>query len=451
MNSDADADTTIRFNQSSLYEDVYSTAPNDGVLLMKFTCENGFDEFQKNGSCQNNTTEMLPMDLVFTDENMVTIVAYTCMFIVAACGNLTVFITLFRNRNIKSRVNQFIFHLSIADLVVTFIMLPLEIIWNITVAWKAGDPACRILMFFRILGLYLSSFILVTISLDRYFAIVHPLSLNDADKRGRIMLILAWCFSIVASIPQSVIFHVETHPKYRTFRQCVTFNFFPSHNHELAYNLFNLITLYALPLLIITTSYSLILWEISKKTKQCKEETKCLSTRSRLRRSSVGNMERARIRTLKMTLVIGFCQSARPQGTEGAFSFRCVQLMHGSYCLWMFTINFKREFVRCCCCLKTSWKRHKLQRLTGKFQTSTGVQRGPLSHTASNNSCRSLPGTNVVKFFDDAAICGNGGSPVLSRDLLKPKLDTGSRRANVNNFMKVNLPALEKSVTMDKH
>lgn len=202
MNSDADADTTIRFNQSSLYEDVYSTAPNDGVLLMKFTCENGFDEFQKNGSCQNDTTEMLPMDLVFTDENMVTIVAYTCMFIVAACGNLTVFITLFRNRNIKSRVNQFIFHLSIADLVVTFIMLPLEIIWNITVAWKAGDPACRILMFFRILGLYLSSFILVTISLDRYFAIVHPLSLNDADKRGRIMLILAWCFSIVASIPQ---------------------------------------------------------------------------------------------------------------------------------------------------------------------------------------------------------------------------------------------------------
>lgn len=202
MNSDADADTTIRFNQSSLYEDVYSTAPNDGVLLVKFTCENGFDEFQKNSSCQNNTTEMLPMDLVFTDENMVTIVAYTCMFIVAACGNLTVFITLFRNRNIKSRVNQFIFHLSIADLVVTFIMLPLEIIWNITVAWKAGDPACRILMFFRILGLYLSSFILVTISLDRYFAIVHPLSLNDADKRGRIMLILAWCFSIVASIPQ---------------------------------------------------------------------------------------------------------------------------------------------------------------------------------------------------------------------------------------------------------
>ncbi|XP_048733130.1 adipokinetic hormone/corazonin-related peptide receptor variant I-like isoform X4 [Ostrea edulis] len=379
----SETDSTIRFNRSVPFEDVYTTAPNDGILFMKFSCQNGFDDIQRNGSCKNQTDEVLPMDLVFTDENMVTIVAYTCMFIVAACGNLTVFITLFRNRNIKSRVNQFIFHLSIADLVVTFIMLPLEIIWNITVAWKAGDPACRILMFFRILGLYLSSFILVTISLDRYFAIVHPLSLNDADKRGRIMLILAWCFSIVASIPQSVIFHVETHPKHKTFTQCVTFNFFPSDNHELAYNLFNLITLYALPLLIITTSYSLILWEISKKTKQCKEETKCLSTRSRLRRSSVGNMERARIRTLKMTLVIvsvfvvcwtpyfvlsawwwfdrnlgiltsargframtsmltntilgagfyGVRQSVRSQSTEGPVSVCRVQFLHGSYCL----------------------------------------------------------------------------------------------------------------------
>lgn len=203
MNSDRDLEASTRSNQSAIYEDLFATAPNDGVLLVKFGCQNGFGDLGRNDtSCKNGTSEMLPMDLVFTDENMVSIVAYTCMFIVAACGNLTVFITLFRNRNIKSRVNQFIFHLSIADLIVTFIMLPLEIIWNITVAWRAGDPACRVLMFFRILGLYLSSFILVTISLDRYFAIVHPLSLNDADKRGRIMLILAWCFSIVASIPQ---------------------------------------------------------------------------------------------------------------------------------------------------------------------------------------------------------------------------------------------------------
>lgn len=107
--------------------------------------------------------------------------------------------------------------------------------------------------------------------------------------------------------------------------------------------------------------------------------------------------------------------------------------------LGMFTINFKREFVRCCCCLKSSWKRHKLQRLTGKFQTSTGIQRGPVSQTASNNSCRSLQGTNVVKFCDDPALWRNGGGPALSQ------MNTGSNRANVNNFTKMNLPSLTKT------
>lgn len=148
------------------------------------------------------TTPPLRKEMTFFEGNMVSVGVSACLFVVAACGNLTVFITLFRNRNIKSRVNLFIMHLSIADLIVTFVMLPMEIGWHITVSWKAGDAACRLLMFFRAFGFYLSSFILVTISLDRYFAILHPLSLNDADKRGKIMLGLSWSFSTVASIPQ---------------------------------------------------------------------------------------------------------------------------------------------------------------------------------------------------------------------------------------------------------
>lgn len=46
--------------------------------------------------------------------------------------------------------------------------MPLEIGWAFTVEWTAGDAMCRIMMFFRTFGLYLSSFILVCISLDRF-------------------------------------------------------------------------------------------------------------------------------------------------------------------------------------------------------------------------------------------------------------------------------------------
>lgn len=47
-------------------------------------------------------------------------------------------------------------------------MMPLEIGWSATVSWRAGDEMCRIMAFFRVFGLFLSSFILVCISIDRY-------------------------------------------------------------------------------------------------------------------------------------------------------------------------------------------------------------------------------------------------------------------------------------------
>ncbi|CAG5130958.1 unnamed protein product, partial [Candidula unifasciata] len=117
--------------------------------------------------------------------------------------------------------------------------------------------------------------------------------------------------AFIFRLPQSVIFHVESHPKYTWFKQCVTFNFFPSQHHELAYNLFSIIALYGLPLTIITSAYCFIMCRISKKSRQSRYEISgpvydgTGSELAVLRRSGIGNIERAKSRTLKMTLVIG--------------------------------------------------------------------------------------------------------------------------------------------------
>lgn len=55
------------------------------------------------------------------------IIVYCILFVIAAIGNLTVFITLFRSRRRKSRISLMISHLAIADLLVTFVMIPLEV------------------------------------------------------------------------------------------------------------------------------------------------------------------------------------------------------------------------------------------------------------------------------------------------------------------------------------
>ncbi|CAG2102264.1 unnamed protein product [Medioppia subpectinata] len=262
------------------------------------------------------------------------IIIYSILFIISAAGNISVFTALLRNRNRKLRINLLIFNLAIADLIVTFIMIPLEVGWRITGSWIAGDFACRLLQALRAFGPYLSSMVLVCISFDRYFAIIHPLKVNDAHRRSIIMLTFAWIISIVCSIPQSIIYHVESHPDYPSFEQCVTFNFFKTAWKETFYNIFCVMALYVIPLLIIICCYTRILWEIYRRSKDSSEDKKrdisnnkpkpaeyCGSksgqlqsnkyqnsyisrNRMHLRRSDATQIERARTRTLRMTLII---------------------------------------------------------------------------------------------------------------------------------------------------
>ena len=160
------------------------------------------------GSFGSDNRFHLPRDMTFTSDSLITVICYSVLLTVGAAGNLTVFVTLFRARQRRSRVNRFIMHLSLADMIVVFIMMPLEIGWHVTVSWEAGDVACRVLMFFRAFGFYLSSFILIVISLDRVFTVTHPMKPQDAEHRGKVMLILSWIMSTVASLPQVSCFFI---------------------------------------------------------------------------------------------------------------------------------------------------------------------------------------------------------------------------------------------------
>jgi gonadotropin-releasing hormone receptor len=144
-----------------------------------------------------------PEYLQMSRETRTCVIAYSILFIIAATGNFSVFFSVLQQlRRTKSRISILILHLSIADLLVTFGVIPLEVIWRITVQWYGGNVLCKICKFFHAFGLYLSSMVLICISLDRYFAIIHPLRVTDARRRGKLMLCSAWATAAICSIPQ---------------------------------------------------------------------------------------------------------------------------------------------------------------------------------------------------------------------------------------------------------
>ncbi|XP_067003816.1 adipokinetic hormone/corazonin-related peptide receptor variant I isoform X2 [Anabrus simplex] len=248
-------------------------------------------EVQSPWSSTNSTSGMTD-DMRFTSTNVVSIACYSVFFIVSAFGNCTVLSLILRRRT-RSRLTTMLMHLAIADLLVTFLMMPLEIVWSATVSWWAGDAMCRIMAFFRMFGLFLSSFVLICISVDRYFAVLRPMSLRDIASRSRFMLYGAWFFSFLCSLPQTVVFHVETHPEVENYTQCVTYHIFPSENTMMLYVLSGNLILYALPLIVIIFTYGSIIAEIMRR-----------SGDDVFRRSSLDFLSRAKKRTLKMTITI---------------------------------------------------------------------------------------------------------------------------------------------------
>ena len=90
---------------------------------------------------------------------------------------------------------------------------------------------------------------------------------------------------------------MERHPVFKWFTQCVTFNFFPTPLHEMAYNIFNFIMVYMLPLIVIVVTYTLILIQISRNARNVTVNP---------RKSSVNKSGRFTTGAIVIVVVVGY-------------------------------------------------------------------------------------------------------------------------------------------------
>lgn len=146
----------------------------------------------------------LTSDMEFGALQILSICCYSSVFVLSSLGNVTMLLILLRNlRKTKlNRVYILLLNLNVADLIVTFLHMPKEIAHAVTVQWWAPDWMCRLSKYMDVFGIYLSSNILICMSIDRFFAIVRPLDNFKARRRVRIMVILAWFLAACSSLPQ---------------------------------------------------------------------------------------------------------------------------------------------------------------------------------------------------------------------------------------------------------
>lgn len=138
----------------------------------------------------------------FSTAAKVRVIITFALCVVSGVCNLAVLWEASTNNKRRSHVRILIINLTVADLLVTFVVMPVDAVWNITVQWLAGDVACRFLMFMKLVAMYSCAFVTVVISLDRQSAILNPLAISEAKRRNKIMLTVAWSTSVILSVPQ---------------------------------------------------------------------------------------------------------------------------------------------------------------------------------------------------------------------------------------------------------
>ena len=138
----------------------------------------------------------------FNEMSLIKTIVLSVMFVISLIGNTATLVQMFRMRRRRSTINTLIMNLAVADLVVTFFCNVTDAVWASTVQWLAGNAVCKLVKFIQVFGLYLSTYIIVIISIDRCYAILDPMSRNSAPKRVRMLIILAWIFSALFSLPQ---------------------------------------------------------------------------------------------------------------------------------------------------------------------------------------------------------------------------------------------------------
>ncbi|XP_029634938.1 arg8-vasotocin receptor-like [Octopus sinensis] len=229
----------------------------------------------------------------------------TCLYIMIIGGIIGGFLLLIwvkMNRRWKSRINILILNLSAADLSVIFFACTPQLVWEyVDREWFAGAFMCKLVKFMQSFSMMASTNMLIVIALDRHQAIRAPLRKPITIWK---MAGLGWIVAALTSLPMLFVFVlVERNGQNRcenTFRNKPKL-------HRQIFLTYVAFVVFFIPLILLILFYARIFLKIAQKATEnqsCNNATNGKPGKVHLQSTKSSSLPKAKIKTLKMTLVI---------------------------------------------------------------------------------------------------------------------------------------------------
>ncbi|XP_036345276.1 cholecystokinin receptor type A-like [Rhagoletis pomonella] len=184
---------------------------------------------------------------------------YSIILFFAIIGNLLVISTLAQNRRMRTITNLFLLNLAISDILLGVLCMPVTLVGTLLRHFIFGEFFCKLIQFSQAASVAVSSWTLVAISCERYYAICHPLSSRQWQTINHAYRIIGfiWFGSIVCMTPIAIFSQLMPTSR-QGLRKCREQWPADSLAYERSYNIFLDLVLLVLPLLILSFAYILI-------------------------------------------------------------------------------------------------------------------------------------------------------------------------------------------------
>lgn len=196
-------------------------------------------------------------------QQAIIITMYSIVVLLSVTGNSIICYIVFSSKRMRTVMNFFIVSLAFSDILMAVLCIPLTFIANLVInSWPFGETMCPIVSFIQVVAVFMSSFTLVAISFDRYFAIVHPLRPKMTKRQACIVITAIWFLSFTIPLPTAIKARVH---QYINDSNAPYFceEMWEDVPSQSAYNIMLLLTQYFIPLLILLFTYGriiLVLW-----------------------------------------------------------------------------------------------------------------------------------------------------------------------------------------------
>ncbi|XP_007551405.1 cholecystokinin receptor type A [Poecilia formosa] len=224
----------------------------------------------------------------------VRIILYSIIFLLSLIGNSIIIIVLLpvgRRQWQKTITNLFLLSLAVSDLLVSLVCIPFTLIPNVMKDFIFGLGMCKMVMYFMGVSVSVSTFNLVAISIERYYAICSPLASMTWQTKSHAKKVITstWVVSSILMLPYPISSTLIpfTRPDNSTGHMCRLI--WPNAVFEQSWYIALLLVLFLIPGIMMATAYGRISLKLYKGIKRAQS----LKSSSSERHASTGSVKPA--------------------------------------------------------------------------------------------------------------------------------------------------------------